>query len=212
MDETKNQRELSIKRHKEALAELMRDLRVLGYDMESLDSLRRSGIKYDSAIPVLLDWLPRVSLPDAKESIVRTLSVPWAKPSAGPILLKEFANAPTNEEWYPLRWAIGNAIEVVVEAKLLPEIIEIVSNPENGTARRMFVLALGKIRDPRSVPVLIKLLEDQQVAGHAIVALRKLRAPEALNHLERFVDHPMAWVRKEAKKAIASIMKNYELS
>ena len=210
MDEKRIEREKKIKEHKEALAPVIEDLHKVGYDAQTLDNLRRSGTKYDAAIPVLLYWLPLVSLPDAKESIVRTLSVPWAKPDAGPKLIAEFEKTPKDENvasWDALRWAIGNALEVLAEPSLLQKLIEIVTNKQNGKAREMFVLALAKIRDPRSVEVLIQLLDDEQVAGHAIMALRKLKAPRALDHLERFVDHPKAWVRNEAQKAIAIIMK-----
>ena len=96
---------------------------------------------------------------------------------------------------------------MLAEPSLLGKIVEIVLNRENGKAREMFVLGLGKIRNPRSTEVLIGLLNDKQVAGHAVMALRKLKAPEALDHVERFAGHPQSWVRNEAKKAIAEIMK-----
>lgn len=209
-DHQEQEREKRIKEHGEALKQVVHDLRNIGYDIHSVDGLRHSGEKYDAAIPVLLYWLPRVPLPHAKESIVRALSVPWAKSMAGPILIEEFEKAPKDAnlfQWHALRWTIGNALEVIAEPSLLNKLIEIVTNKENGKAREMFVLALAKIRDPRSIQTLIKLLDDEQVAGHAVVALRKLKATQALEHLARFTDHPQAWVRKEAKKAIAVIMK-----
>jgi hypothetical protein len=210
MNETpKNQdaaRQAKIAEVKQALTPVIDDLRSAGYKLYSLDELRRSGKRYESAIPILLQWLPRLSSPDAKEGIVRALSVPWAKPAAGPVLVAEFYEAPPEAE--ALRWAIGNALEVVVTPSLLDRIIDIVSRKEGGTARQMAVLSLAKIKNPKSVAVLIQLLNDDQVAGHAIMALRKLKAPEALDHLERFVDHPQTWVRNEAKKAIAAIMKH----
>jgi hypothetical protein len=198
-------RQAKIAAVKQALTPVIEDLRGVGYKIYSLDELRRSGKRYESAIPILLQWLPRLSCPDAKEGIVRALSVPWAKPTAGPVLIEEFHEAPPEAE--ALRWAIGNALEVVVTPSLLEGIVSIVSRKEGGTARQMAVLSLAKIKDPKSVEVLIRLLNDDQVAGHAIMALRKLKATEALDHLERFVDHPQAWVRNEAKKAIAAIMK-----
>jgi len=205
--EREEKRQRTIKAHKESLAPVVAELRRAGYDVESLDALRRSGEKYEAAIPVLLNWLPRLSSLDAKESIVRTLSVPWAKPSAGAVLLSEFDNAP--EEAESLRWAIGNALEVVAVPSLQDKLIEIVTNKANGKAREMFVLALAKIRQPTSVETLIKLLDDEQMAGHAVMALRRLKAPEALNYLEPFTRHPQSWVRNEARKAIANIMKSH---
>jgi HEAT repeat protein len=198
-------RQAKIAELRQSLAPLIDDLRRAGYKIDSLDELRRSGKRYESAIPILLQWMRHLSSPDAKEGIVRALSVPWAKPTAGPVLVEEFKETPREAE--ALRWAIGNALEVVVTPSLLDGIADIVSRKENGTARQMAVLSLAKIRHPRSIAVLIDLLNDDQVAGHAIMALRKLKALEALDHLERFVDHPQAWIRNEAKKAIAAIMK-----
>ena len=198
-------RQAKIAELRQSLAPLIDDLRRAGYKIHSLDELRRSGKRYESAIPILLQWLRRLSSPDAKEGIVRALSVPWAKPTAGPVLVEEFKETPREAE--ALRWAIGNALEVVVTPSLLDGIADIVSRKGNGTARQMAVLSLGKIRHPRSIALLIDLLNVDQVACHAIMALRKLKALEALDHLERFVDHPQAWIRNEAKKAIAATMK-----
>jgi HEAT repeats len=203
--EREEARQCRIGAQREALVAVIDELRNAGYQISSLDELRRSGQRYVSAVPVLLNWLPRVGSPDAKESIVRTLSVPWAKPEAGSILLNEFEKAPKEAE--SLRWSIGNALEVLAVPSLLERVVEIVGRKENGKAREMFVLALARIRNPRSVEVLIKLLDDEEVAGHAVVALRKLKAPEALDHLERFTNHQQRWIRNEAKKAIANIMK-----
>ena len=205
--EREQRRRQAIKAHKEALAPVICEVRSAGHDIESLDELRRSGTKYTSVIPILLYWLPRISLADAKESIVRTVSVPWAKSIASQTLIEEYENT-ANEE-HSLRWAIGNAIDVLAEPSLLEDLIRITTDAGNGKSREMFVLAFGKIRDPRSVKTLIQLLEDEQVAGHAIVALRKLGAPEALDHFARFANHPQTWIRNEAKKGIAKIMKTH---
>lgn len=203
--EREERRQRNIREIRESLAPVVADLQAAGYNVENLDQLRRSGVRYESAVPILLVWLPQVNSSLGKGSIVRALSVPWARPAAGPVLISEFENTPKEAE--SLRWSIGSALEVLAEPSLLPRIIEIVTNQENGKSREMFVLALGKIRNPRSTEVLIKLLDDEQVAGHAVMALRKLKAPEALDHLERFTRNPQSWIRNEAKKAIAGIMK-----
>jgi hypothetical protein len=195
----------AVERTTKELAPVVSELQAAGYGFKSLDELRLSHQRYEAAVPILLHWLPRVSSEDAKETIVRTLSVPWAKPQAGPALIRAFKDAPQNQEL--LRWAIGNAIEVVVDSSLLEDIAEIVGDRGNGKSREMFALALGRIPGRTSVEILLKLLEDEEVAGHAIIALRKLKAVEALDHLGRFADHPKTWVRNEAKKAIGSLTK-----
>jgi HEAT repeat protein len=63
------------------------------------------------------------------------------------------------------------------------------------------------MKDPRAVDVLIDLLDDDDVAGHAVVGLGKLRASKARQRVEEFLAHPKAWVRREAKRALAKIDK-----
>jgi hypothetical protein len=181
-EDSKDDRRMeAIAKTRQELAPVIKDLQQAGYKFNSLDDLRDSGLKYQSAIPILLFWLPQVPSPDSKESIVRALSVPWAKPAAGPVLLGEFEKAPKHAEL--LRWAIGNALEVVAEPSLASKIIELVKDKDNGSARDMAVLALGKIRQPKVIEALIELLDDEEVAGHAIMALRKLKAVESLDYL-----------------------------
>jgi len=69
----------------------------------------------------------------------------------------------------------------------------------------MLALALAHMQDPRAVTVLLDLLEDEQVVGHAVMALGKLKAPAARVRLKELTQHPIDWVGKEAKKALASI-------
>jgi len=48
-------------------------------------------------------------------------------------------------------------------------------------------------------------LEDEDVAGYAVMGLGKLKAREARAAVEPFVDHGKPWVRKEAKEALAKL-------
>ena len=59
----------------------------------------------------------------------------------------------------------------------------------------------------RVVDVLESMIEDDDVRGHAIFALGKLKAAQAKPEIERYLDHESAYIRKEAKKAIAKIDK-----
>ena len=72
-------RQAGIQHHRVTSQPVLDELKQAGFDVASLDELRRSGVAYRTAIPILLKWLPLISDPDVKESIVRTLSVPWAK-------------------------------------------------------------------------------------------------------------------------------------
>lgn len=198
------QREAARAQYRAAVAPLLVDLRGVGFEVDAVQDLRRRGVPYPRAVPVLLRWLPRVEYTPLKEDIIRTLSVPWAKPEAVRPLLAEFHAAPSSEE-KGLRWAIGNALEVIGDDSVFEELAAIARNPEFGISRQMVVLGLGKMRAPAAVPLLIELLGDEQVVGHAVQALRRLRATAARPELLALENHPKTWIRNEVKKALAAI-------
>ncbi len=69
----------------------------------------------------------------------------------------------------------------------------------------MLTVALGKMKNPAAVTFLLDLLNDDEVAGHAIIALGDLKAEKALLKIESFLNHPKSWVRKEVYKALKKI-------
>ena len=69
----------------------------------------------------------------------------------------------------------------------------------------MLALAMGRMKNPKAVEILVGLLGDEEVVGHALIALRKLNAVEARPFLLPFLKHPKAWVRREAIKALNKI-------
>jgi HEAT repeat protein len=189
------------------MGELLSDLASVGYEVDSVSELRTSGLRYREAVPILLNWLPRSTSVAEKEEIVRALSVPWAREEALDPLIEEFRAVPLSggpqEEL--LRWAIGNAIEVLWDDARLDELIELARDGRFGKARQMVVLGLGRSKKPEASDVLIALLDDPVVSGHAVKALGKLRVPRARPGLERMTSDSRAWVRKEAEKALARL-------
>lgn len=179
------------------------DLAAVGFDVAAVRELRLLGRPYPEAVPVLVRWLPLVKYDALKEDIVRTLSVPWAR-DATSLLLDEFRRADRTTET-GLRWAIGAAIEVHATDAIADEMIELATDRRYGRAREMIVLGLGKLSDARVADVALNLLGDDEVLGHAIKVLARLRARNARTQIERLLDDPRSWIRKEAKRALASI-------
>ncbi len=198
-------REMRIIANRRASEPILAELSELGVRIESLSELVNTNVDYQVAIPLLLDWLPRVSNLDVKETLVRALTVKWAKPIAAIPLIEEFQNAPMSAESF--KWAIGNALSVVADDSVFDEIVALVQDKRHGRAREMLAVALGNMKNPKAVEVLIGLLDDEEVAGHALSALRKLAPPEAREAIEPFVDHPKTWIRNEAKRALEKIDK-----
>jgi hypothetical protein len=183
------------------LASVVEDLRSVGFDFASVSDLRTSGVKYRDAVPLLVQWLPRLEELRDREEVVRALSVPWARPSATRPLLAEFWRAVEREE-PGLAWAVGNALEVVADDSVFEELVELVRDRRLGISRQMVVLGLGKSKRPEVVEVLVGLLDDEEVSGHAVMALGKLRAATARNSVIPFLTDRRSWVRKEAKKSL----------
>ncbi len=191
-------------------APVLADLAEAGYPVELISDLQQAGVRYPGAIPTLVHWLPRIADRKVKESIVRALSVPWAKPLATPVLIEAFRALPQTDdsEGTGLRWAIGNALEVLADKGVLDDLIAIALDRRYGLARQMVVLGLARPRDARVIPMLISLLGDEDVQGHAALALGKLRAREAREPLAELAEHASKpWVRKEARSALAKIDK-----
>lgn len=204
-EERERERLAAIARNKVDAAPVVEALRGVGFQVESVADLFRNNADYRSAVPILLEWLPRVANLDVKQDIVRALSVKWAR-HAAPLLIAEFEKAddPTGTG---LRWAIGNALEVLANDEIAGGMIQVATDRRYGRAREMVVVGLGKLKDARVTDVLLNLLADDEVVGHAVMALGKLRATVARSRIEPLLKHPKPWVRREAKKALASMNK-----
>jgi hypothetical protein len=173
---------------------------------EQVSDLYKEPIDYRAAIPILLKWLPLVDDIAVKMELVDALSIRWARPVAARPLIEEFRKAAHAEE-LGLKWAIANALSEVADTNVFDDIVELLHDKQHGRAREMLAVALGNLKDARAIGVLIELLDDEEVAGHALLALRKLAPPEARSAIERFTDHPRTWIRNEAKRALAKIDK-----
>ncbi len=188
---------------REAAGPLLSELASSGYGVGSLSDLARPS-QSKGAIPILIKWLPRSANSRVKESIVRALSVPWAKGRVEAALLAEFRGSSDGEN-LKLKWTIANALEVLATDRIYDDIVELLRDKRHGRAREMLAMALGKMKAPQAVDVLIGLLNDEKVVGHAIIALGKLTAVKARPYLLPFVKHPKVWIRQEAKKALNKI-------
>ena len=183
------------------------ELRKVGLEVQSVYDLVNSKASYPQAVPVLLRALDQVTEPFIKEGVVRALTDPAARGIAAGPLVREYeritAEDSDPEGW--LRWAIGSALALVADDSVSDQIINMAKDRSQGMARQFVVVALTNLSSPDVVNVLLSLLSDREVLGHVLLALRKLKPPEAIPHIEPFLDHPEAWIRKEAEKALKAI-------
>jgi aminopeptidase N len=168
---------------------------------------------YEAAAPILIRWLPRARTPLLKERIVRSLTgEKAATPDALVPLVREFRSAGDQEET-GLKWAIGNALATLADDSIADELIELARDRTHGRAREMLMDALARTKDERALDLLVELVDDDQVAGHAISALRRLGPKTSLPYLQRVrmsleqqaVAGKTLLVRRQAKAALARL-------
>jgi HEAT repeat protein len=199
----------------ESAAGILADLAQCGFEVQSVGELRQLGLKYQVAVPVLLDWIPRVSYLPLVEDIVRTLSVGFAKKEALPVFLHLFRHPPAVEDRMRpstsqpaeehIRWVIGNGLGIFACPAVSDELISLAKTREYGDARSQIVLNLPKVKSADVPRVLLGLLDDPTVASSAIEALGKMKFVEAREQIERLLDHSDSNVRLQAKKALKRI-------
>jgi hypothetical protein len=145
-----------------------------------------STFDYERGVPILVDWLPRVRDPVLKEIVVRSLAgQKEAKGEGGRALVEEFRRLPRSHKWLSVKWAIGDALTTVADETLADDLLKLVQDRSHGRARERLCDALARTKDPRAPDALIALLDDPELAGHAISALRSLGPKSSLPHLER---------------------------
>jgi HEAT repeat protein len=203
--EERRRREFAEKNARDA-APLRAALAAAGFDADSVADLYNRRMKYEAAVPILLEWLPKIENPAVKESIVRALTVRWARPQAAPLMLEELQRLRDSDE-ASLRFAVANALSEVADDSVFDSVVELARDRRYPVADRgVLVLSLANMRDerPRAIQVLREMLGDD-VAPHAVTALGELRAKEARSDVESILDQPEAWIRAEAEKALRKI-------
>jgi len=174
-----------------------------GVQISSINDLMKINHKYTDLVPILLKHLKEITDEVDKEFIVRCLGVKGFFEATKP-LMEEFYNSSK----ITYKWAIGNTLAIIEDANFIDEYIRIVKDKKHGISRQMIVESLGKFKNPKVVQILIELLQDQDVAGHAISALSNFKKLEIIPHLEPFLNHKTAWIKREAIKAIKKIKKS----
>ncbi|UIN30680.1 HEAT repeat domain-containing protein [Microbacterium binotii] len=174
----------------------------MGFEVTSLSDLRNSGHPYREAVSLLVEELEKADDDALRGAIVRTLAVPWAHPEATEPLIRLFQGC-KNPSVLGLCWAVGDALEAVWDDAYFDELVSIAKDRRLGRAREMVVLGFRRSQRPEAPLVVVELLDDPDVAGHAAQALQRLRVPEqARAGLERLLSHDRAWVRRAAQKSL----------
>ncbi len=114
-----------------------------------------------------------------------------------------------------LIWEIGETFRQIFkkheqlrkEPNLLRELEQVALNTQFGKGRESFVMLLGRYGNQDVINTLKSLLEDREVQGHAIYALRLIGASEVQDDIRPFLQSSKTWVRNEAKKYFVKLEK-----
>lgn len=184
----------------------------LGRFVSNPEILGETRLDERAAMPVLVEALPSLTDRALVGAVAGHLRRPWARPAAFDALLASF------EEWAerdPLAtgWHLGDALGTAATAVQVETLLRLSRSNQYRTARQMVVHSLGRFKKALDVPeTLVDLIEDPDVALHAMQALRRvIGAQQALPHLERVErEHRGTQVgdqaAREAKKARKSLL------
>lgn len=117
------------------------------------------------------------------------------------------------KDYESLLWAMGESIRQVLRRKrrlrgserIWQEVRGICVCDGYGKGRESFVMLLGQYGGQTQSATLAGLLDDPDVAGHALYALRLLKSPAGAFAARRFLSHSKPWIRQEARKYLAKI-------
>lgn len=98
------------------------------------------------------------------------------------------------------RWQIGDMLYETADRSCFRRYSEISADARYGSDRQMIVLIFGKLRLYEAKPLLVALLDDETVYGHALDSLSRICDEGDICHFQRFADSGQIWVRKTARK------------
>ena len=168
------------------LRQIQFELSEIVFYVDQISDLYNFRINYKSAIPILINWIPKAKNLIIKEALIGAITVPWAKrTSALKMLIDEFYNPLLNDN---LLWVIGNALEVIADDTIFYDLVKIIREKSFGDSRQMVVLALGKMKKHReeAIDVALEVLSTDELSAFAISALSKLKAEKAIPKIEPF--------------------------
>ena len=124
--------------------------------------------------------------------------------------LDGFPNMPRWHEYETKIWEIGEQIRQILnentklrkDHQLQDAYLGVIKNKRSKRGRQSFFFLVSYKSCNRCSETVVSQLIDDKVVGHAISALRKMSNGNYTDQVNPFVDHPVTWIRNEAKKYI----------
>jgi HEAT repeat protein len=151
-----------------------------------------------SALPVLLEWLPRVEARAVRDTLASRIRQGGKNSVSAQALLNAYRGRPS--------WELADAIARTMTPAEYDAIVELAADSCTGSDRQMLVDALWRVKSERARSLILELLDDPDVSRHAIYALRRAFGnDEAKRRLEPLRDHPNENVRGAVVDALRRI-------
>ncbi len=100
------------------------------------------------------------------------------------------------------RAQIGVNIDKLVGPEITDDLIRLIKDERYGWSRSGLCMALAKTKDSRAADVMESVLAQDGMTRWALESLGKLKASHHVEAVRKFLRHPNADVRREAKKAL----------
>jgi|GEM_PF-3380979 hypothetical protein len=153
----------------------------------------------------ILDIYKKTSLENEKISLLEDLFViGYDRNALVELILLVFKsqNRPSN------LWEYGDLLYKIGNFNYLHDYLELVKDKSLGSDRQMLLLLLGKSKNKTVIPVLIELLSDNSVCGHALDALSNFSGNEIEESMLKYSKSDITWVRNIAKRYLDKTKKD----
>ena len=140
---------------------LVRDLRNVGCQVDSVWDLVNTKEPYPRAIPVLMEHLDEEYPAKVREGVARALAVPVLESEDWESLLAHFMA----EEPGETKWALALALAANAREAHRVQLIELVSSPEHGKGRAVLAEALHRFPSPETSATLQSLATDPEIGA-----------------------------------------------
>jgi hypothetical protein len=160
----------------------------LGHFVNDTTYLAPSRFDERAAMPILLTALPHLQDLRLVAAVAAHLNRAWARPAAYQAVYDAFVRwAPKDDN---SGWQLGDCLGTVAEIVNLKQLTDLVLSRKFGISRQMIVFSLWRFRSaPETAVVLRQLVRDDQVALHAVSALKRTVPREELQtELESLID------------------------
>lgn len=157
------------------------------------------------AMPVLLQWLPRVSNEKVRESIVRHLAIKTKDGAVAEALIREFRR-PGSAIY---KWIVADTLAFVCDKRHFAELTELAADNSHAHGRAPLVAMQWRIKTAAADQILLNGISDPDVALPAMSALRRrFGNATARQHILPLIHHEDGRVRTAARQQLRRIDKH----